>query len=396
MATFTIQYLTTRPGRHGVTRFYWQPSAALKKAGWQLVTLGTDQDTAIKATQRLNDQVAEWKAGGAATRAAAAAGAAARPFRPRGTVGEIIAAYREKRLPDHAASTQHTYGSCLDIIERWAGDVPAVQITRKRVQVFKTELAKPAKKGGPARLTRAAGTMRVGRTLFQWALNEDLISENPFAGAGVHNPAPRDQIWPDHAIDAMVTAADAAGVPSMGTAIMLAAFIGQREGDILKLQWSQWKDGRIRLRQGKTKRWVEVRAVASLRTRLDALAAANRARAVPSLTLLVRESDGKAYPAHYFQVEFRRIKALAIAAGCDDLADLQYRDLRHTCIVRLAEADIELQNIAAISGHQIESCKRILETYMPGTTRMADAAIEQFEAHQARQSGAADTKEQQG
>lgn len=395
MATYTIQYLTTRPGRHGATRHYWQPSAALKKAGWQMVILGTDEAAAIKAAQRLNEQVADWKKTGAASRPGARARAAVKAHVSRGTVGAIIQAYRDRRLPDLAPNTRHTYGGCLSIIEGWAGDAPVASITRKRVQAFKEGLAKPATPGGPPRLTRAASTMRVLRTLFHWAVNEDLMADNPAAGARVATPPPRDQIWPDHAIDAMVAAADHAGNASIGTAIMLAAFIGQREDDILKLQWSQWKEGRIRLRQGKTRRWVEVRARPALRLRLDAMAEANRARPVVTMSILLRESDGKPYPAHYFQSEFRRIKALAVAAGCADLEGLQYRDLRRTCIVRLAEAGIELPNIAAISGHQIESCKRILETYMPRTTKMADAAIDQVEAHAAREADIA-AREQQG
>jgi integrase len=383
MATFTIPSLVTRAGRHGATRYYWMPSATLKRAGWQPVTLGTDREQAITAANRINAQVAEWRKAGAVPKAAKTK-AGLKPHTPRGTVGALIADYRTKRLPQLAVSTRHTYSGCLDIIERWAGDAPVVSITRKRVQVFKEELAKPKAKGGPARLTRAASTMRVGRTLFQWAVDQDMAADNPFAKAGVHAPPPRDQIWPDHCIAAYVATADAAGVPSLGTAVMAAAFIGQREGDILKLNWSQWKDGRIRLRQGKTGRWVEVRAVPELRARLDAAAAANKARAVPQTAILLRESDGKPYPSHYFQVEFRRVKDMAIANGAADLADLQYRDLRRTCIVRLAEAGVDLAGIAAISGHQIETCKRILEVYLPRTTRMADAAIDQLEAHRAR------------
>lgn len=382
MATFTIPYLITRAGRHGATRYYWLPSAALKKVGWAMVTLGTDQDAAIKAAQRINAQVDEWRAAGAQQRTQHRK-RDLKPHTPRGTVGALIEDYRRRRLPQLAANTRHTYGNCLGILERWAGDAPVVSITRKAVQVLKVELAKPAKPGGPPRLTRAASVMRVGRTLFQWALNEDMAAENPFAKAGVQAPPPRDQIWPDHCIDAFVAAADADGVPSMGTAVMAAAFIGQREGDILKLGWHQWKGGRVRLRQGKTGRWVEVRAIAGLRARLDALAEANKAKAVPQTTILLRESDGKPYPAHYFQVEFRRIKALAIAAGTADLEGLQYRDLRRTCIVRLAEAGVDLAGIAAISGHQIETCKRILETYLPRTTPMADSAIDKLEAHRA-------------
>jgi hypothetical protein len=113
---------------------------------------------------------------------------------------------------------------------------------------------------------------------------------------------------------------------------------------------------------------------------------ANRALAVPHTHILLRETDGTPYTEAYFQREFRRLKAAALP-GCPDLADLQYRDLRRTAVVRLAEADVDLPGIAAISGHQIESCKRILETYLPRTTKMADAAILKWGAHRAKARG---------
>lgn len=59
---------------------------------------------------------------------------------------------------------------------------------------------------------------------------------------------------------------------------------------------------------------------------------------------------------------------------------LQYRDLRRTLIVRLAEAGVDLPGIAAVSGHKIETCKKILETYLPRTGKMASAAIETLES----------------
>ena len=149
MVTFTIQYLTTRAGKHGATRFYWQPSAALKRAGWALVSLGTDQDTAIKAAQALNQQVADWKAGGEAKKSTAAARKAVTAHMARGTFGALIAEFRRRRLPDLAASTRRTYGDCLNNLERWGGSAPVASIDRKRVQVLKVELAKPARKGAP-------------------------------------------------------------------------------------------------------------------------------------------------------------------------------------------------------------------------------------------------------
>ena len=316
------------------------------------------------------------------------------------------------------------YDTALKIIADWAGDAPIATVTRKRVQVLKAELLKPGPDGKP-RPTRAHSTLRVLRTLFQFAADSDLVKDNPAIKPGIEAPPARDQIWPDHCIDAMVAAADRIsvpsygaatrwGCPSIGTAVLLAEQIGQREADILALNWSQWKDGRILLRQKKTKVWIKVMAMPELAARLDALQAAYKASlpadkpAPVDSRILLREVDGQPYTDTYFQRQFRRVKLAAtagyterrghvadddgFAAGpaldpCPDLEGLQYRDLRRTAVVRLAEAEVDLPGIAAISGHQIESCKRILEVYLPRTTKMADAAILKWGAHRDKERG---------
>ena len=392
MARIDVPYLVAKTSR-GRTLYFWQPSAALKAAKWTAIALGSDPSTAIEAARRRNAEVAAWRAGDAAPRTVAKHAA-------RGTVSSLIAAYRRDRLPGLAPNTQHTYGTALRLIEAWAGPAPLAAITRKRVKTFQAELAKPAKKGGEPRLTRAAGTLRVLRTLVKYALDEELIAENPATKIDIITPLPRDQVWPDHAIDAMVAAAERLEVPSIGTAVLAAAFLGQREGDILRLRWNQWKAGRVRLRQGKTGRWIEVPAVPELAARLEALAAANFALPAPHTHVLRRESDGLPFSETYFQREFLRVKQAAIAGlpadparglpaleACPELDGLQYRDLRRTAVVRLAEAEVDLPGIAAISGHQIETCKRILEIYMPRTGKMAAAAITKLLEHRAKVRG---------
>ena len=50
----------------------------------------------------------------------------------------------------------------------------------------------------------------------------------------------------------------------------------------------------------------------------------------------------------------------------------QRRDLRRTAMVRMAEAGATTPQIAAVSGHSIDSCQKILDVYLP---RRADIAL---------------------
>jgi len=61
-----------------------------------------------------------------------------------------------------------------------------------------------------------------------------------------------------------------------------------------------------------------------------------------------------------------------VAAGVEGL---QFRDLRRTAAVRLAEAGCTVPEIAAITGHTIDTTARILEAYLPRNFTMARAAI---------------------
>jgi hypothetical protein len=223
----------------------------------------------------------------------------------------------------------------------------------------------------------------------------------------IREPKARHHLWPDHCIDAIVAMADALALPSIGDAILLAADTGQRESDLLAFRrMPRRPDGRrwMRLQQGKTGVWIDIPFTARLDQRIDQAEARHRAReeaarktgkaTIASTRLLVRETDGKPWPQEAFIRAVAEVRTAAIAGSekhglepCPEMAGLQFRDLRRTIIVRLAEAGVDLPGIAAISGHKIELCKKILETYLPRTSKMAAAAIEKLEAYRAKQQG---------
>ena len=53
--------------------------------------------------------------------------------------------------------------------------------------------------------------------------------------------------------------------------------------------------------------------------------------------------------------------------------------MRRTGIVRLAEAGATTAQIAAISGHRIDQCQKILDTYLPRRSEVALGGIEAWE-----------------
>lgn len=387
--------------------YYWQPSSRLRSAGWQNQRLGTSLPEAMKLAEEWNRRVADWRAG-RRTPDAKLSKKQLKKYAAAGTVRQMIDDFRAEHFDALAPSTRKSYGWALGVIDQWAGDQSPRFITRDRCVVLLKNIARPETPAGVERLHRASGVGRVLRTLLQWAKTAGVIDHNPMNDVRIRTAPPRTAVWQDRAIEAMVDMADAMGMASIGTATLLAADTGQREGDLLKLSRTHLRTGKqedgsmgawLRLRQGKTNVWVDVLLTERLIERLAAQAAAPAARAaaaagdggrakIASTVILTREADGKPYRQEYFIRDFAEVRAAAIKgseehglAPCPELEGLQYRDLRRTLVVRLAEAEVDLPGIAAITGHQIEECKKILEVYLPRTTKMATAAIKRLEAH---------------
>lgn len=386
MAKISIPGLVAKSTAGG-TRYYWQPSATLKRAGWKPLPLGRDQAAAIGAAQARNAEVEAWRAGGTTPRQIQRHAA-------RATVGALITRFRAERLPQLGANTQKVYGSALNRIDQWAGDVPAVAITRKNVRDLRDAMTRSAR-GKPAIGQHAAhNTLKVLRTLFEWAKSNELVETNPATDFDLATPPPRHQIWEEPEVAAFAAAAIALGYPGMAYAVDLAAWTGQREKDLISLTERQWKPMpvtnqahldaladaagtvmAIELKQQKTNRWIGVPLTGAIRARTESIIAANRARALGTTTLLVNDASGLPWQQRHFIRVFGQIKAAAVDAGHTALADLQFRDLRRTCVVRLGRLGLNDAQISAITGHQLETTKRILETYMPRDSQMAASAI---------------------
>jgi integrase len=88
--------------------------------------------------------------------------------------------------------------------------------------------------------------------------------------------------------------------PSLGLALLLAANLGQRQGYVLRLAWSQYNGEEITLSQGKTSTLITVPVTRELNAAL-----ARTPKRAP--TIVVCETTGRPYKSDHFRHEFRRI-----------------------------------------------------------------------------------------
>lgn len=340
--------------------YYWQPSTKLRALGWEAVNLGESRSAAITLADEQNAKLDAWRKGEVEVPDV--------KMDNRNTVSYWVQRYTHSpSFENLAPNTKDDYQYKLSIITEWAGDIPVTAITRADVKDFYEQLCK--KKS----LRMGGAVISILRLLLQYVVDYGQLQLNPASRPKTVAALPRDTVWSYEEEDVMVETADELGYKSFGTSIIFAAYLGQRRADILKLSWNTYINGAFRLKQHKTKRIVEVPAHKKLKERIKYL--------TPTVgdVIIKAEFNGKPMDPNYFSHVFAKIRKEA-AKKLPSCRRLKFLDLRRTAVVRLAECGCTEAEIAAVTGHKIDTCRRILETYLPRTTKMAQNAIHKLEA----------------
>jgi integrase len=341
--------------------YYWQPNAVLRKAGHvarRLAAQTNDYDQACAEADAINEQLDKDRA------------ADAGPVSRRRDIAGLIAEFeKDRRYLTKTKKTRDGYDQCMRIIAKRFGDVPVAAVTRSMLEKFYNKMY-------PRTPWQANAVMRMFNRLLHVAWTYNWVPTNVGAKMELVGCDPRDEVWEAAEVDYFCRMAIWLGYPSMGLAVKLGEEIGQREGDILALRWTQYLKGKIRLRQSKGGKWVEVEPTSELRVLLDA-ADPRQQQDGPrrvSTHMVVSEATGQPYKGDWFRHLFAKIR------DCAELGKLHYQDLRRTCVVNLARAGATPPEIAAITGHEIDRVVKILEVYLPRDSIMAEHAIVKLEA----------------
>lgn len=337
MAEFKVRYLVVKAGRrHGeLPRYFWQPSAVLRKLGfearrvpdnWREVKDARELEAAaIAEAQELNADLdrrrPELEGAAAVTRRRPASSGAR-------TVNALVDLYKKSEdYADLAPATRRGYDQCLERVSLWAGDAPVRVVTAKRVQVLKKNMR--------ATPSFANAVIRVLRLLLEFGIREEWLVVNAARKPKLLGTDPSGLCWPRAAVDLFVAAADRLERWSIGTAVLVDEWIGQREGDVLRLPRRLVQrnlDGTVTLRQRKGGVAVSLpigavpRLVGRCEEELARLEARFKDAAVQPATLIVSEATGQPYKEDYFRHEFARVRlamadGMRAAAGFRKLAD---------------------------------------------------------------------------
>jgi hypothetical protein len=386
------RYFVAKAQKGGSVLHYWQPSAALNRAGFKTVPLSRNRDEAIREAEALNAKVDQWR-GGLPVFAK----------NTHGTLPWLIEMFKQSpKWVRLRASTQGVYNGQFRALLRWSaqrGDPPMRTIARRDAEQFWASL----RPHGPF---RSQDVIKRCVQLWNYAidLDEDIVSRNPFQRLGIPQTPPRSQVWQPGQIAAVVETALMPGPwgmgggawgtpqqsarPSIALAVIIAINTAQRPSDIRALRWSQYDGKVITLRQQKTRATVTIPVTEQLRIALDDAKRARTEGKVVALAgngdgpIIINENTGRRYAATAgaFLRVFRQI---ARAAGIPD--SLQFRDLRRTATTHLAEAGCTPHQIAAIGGWTVDTVAKMMAVYAPVNLTMAESAILKLEQYRSRQ-----------
>ncbi len=315
-----------------------------------LKPIGGDEDEPFRP-----GTLAFMRAYDAATKAPAVA-------RKSGTLQAIIDGYQKgvqwAKLGDR---TKRDYKKAIAKIEAKFGAMPLAVIEDPKIRVRFLSWRDQMAESSPRQADAVFGVLRI---ILEWGRDRGLLSHNhALRPKKVYKADRSDKLWlPEH-IEAFRASAPA----DLRLAFELALGTGQRKGDLLKLAWGCYDGERIRFRQGKRRRLVDMPVTQSLKR---VLAEAPREAA----TILAR--NGQPWGEVNFDHKWR---AAFLDAGLRETG-LHFHDIRGTTCTELGQAGATPSEIAAMLGWTVSTVNRMLDTYQAMTAAMSDSAVRKLEA----------------
>ena len=174
---------------------------------------------------------------------------------------------------------------------------------------------------------------RIASIAFSYGVDLDLINANPVSGLKSLKTGGHEK-WNPEEVRQVIALNDR----KISTAVALAWYTGQREGDILSMRWSDYKDGYISLEQQKTGQEMKLKVHPDLEAYLDSVRGTE-----PEGYFIV--SGKNQVTGGSFRVTFRRkMDSVGIKKT--------FHGIRKGVACSLAENGRSVNEIAAILGHK--------------------------------------------
>lgn len=262
-------------------------------------------------------------------------------------------------------STKRAYHYYFKLIEDEFGDMPIEAIAevgaRKEFKRWRDTFASTPRKADYAWAVLAR--------ILSYATDNERIPHNPCKDAGrLYASSRADKVWGEAELGKLLSVASA----EVRLGVILALWTGQRQGDLLRLRWSDYDGKYIRLKQGKTGRAVTIPVSKQLKAELEATG-----RYGP--LIMTTQRGNRPWTGDGFRASWAKTLGRAKVEG------LTFHDLRGSAVTRLALAGATVAEIASITGHALRDASAILERHYLGTDmRLAESAIRKLERKEKR------------
>ena len=253
-----------------------------------------------------------------------------------GTMANLI--YRYKTSADFQRLrpvTQTDYRRWLDRVQEDFGHKTFEEIEAKAfsAQVFAW---RDAMASSPRQADYGVTVLKL---LLSWGCRRGLIDINRAVHVDkLYRLKPRANSWRPDQIEAFMAAAP----PNLQLAMMLALETGQRQGDLVRLKWSDIEDGILHLVQSKTGAVVAVPISPALQTYLDAAPGEHTGPILKSDTGRLWTNSGSSLRAAWWHVRHRI-----------GLKGVTFHDLRGTFVTRKLSEGWSPTEVAMCTGHTL-------------------------------------------
>lgn len=299
------------------------------------------------------------------------AAVATRRLAPSGTFHKLIDTYLDaaefRNLSDRS---KKDYRTNVDKIRAKFGSMPLAALEDPRARgTFKTwrdELAAKSPR-------QADYVWMVMARILSVAKDRGLIAVNQCEKGGrLYSSDRAEVIWTAADIEAFCKVAS----PVLQFVFLLALWLGQRQGDLLRLQWSAYDGQYVRLQQSKGARKGKAGPRVTIPVSKVLKAALDKAKQSACTTTILATSRGTPWTKDGFKTSWgKAYKRSGLAPG------LHFHDIRGTAVTRLALAGCTVPEISAITGHSLKDVEAILQAhYLGGRIQLAEQAIEKLDA----------------
>ncbi len=316
-------------------------------------------------------------------------------LKPVATFASVIDAYeRSNDFATLAPRTKSDYTKFIKVIrEKW-GTTPLAPFERDDAErKFRLPLLDWRDEWARRSARQAQYCFIVMGKICNVGIDRGIIKLNPCSGHRTRSLYKSDRatiIWSDHGPDNDIEAFLADAPRHLRLPLILAAYTGQREGDLLKLRYrdpdgiAPYYDGKaITLRVNKTKEYARIPILPFLKEVLDAEVARAMAdderqkwdegRLLVTMGLTPWTEDG--FRSSFFKArdKARDGKGIKTPEG----RHKTFHDLRGTAVTMLGLAGCTTLQIAAITAHSEKTVSQILAAhYLGERTGMAEEAME--------------------